>query len=80
MRLFLPLALAGVSLGLFEGARRRVNRRNSPTLSRDWKAFIEAKAAKGEPEIKAARVPSVKPLRGVKENQFETFRRRFGGL
>ncbi len=45
-------------------------------LSQRWKAFIESPAAKGEPEIAPAKVPSVKPLVGKKRGHWAVLYRR----
>lgn len=53
-------------------------RREQPDFSARWKAFIESPAASGEPTIRPARVPSVKPLKGQKADIFAMFRQRRG--
>lgn len=47
-----------------------------PTFATRWRAFLTAPAAKGEPTIRPAKVPQVKPLKGQTVDIFAKFRRR----
>lgn len=72
---FLALAVAVVVL---ERRRRRLAISEAPTLSTDWRSFIESPAAEGEPVIPPAKVPKVRELKAVRADLFSQFRKRRG--
>jgi hypothetical protein len=64
------VVLVGVAL---DWRRRRLDRRNAPTLTADWQAFIAS-----NPVIPPANVPPVRELKAQTVDRFARFRQRCG--